>query len=81
MTERGRAQIAVSDTDLERTTSVPDSNTQYEYEAARQDLLDDIVPKEDMKDPKATCLFRTCCCFYYAFCCCLICEKSKAVTK
>lgn len=58
------------------TGKVPKEN----YKAARNQLLDDIVPKED-SNAKTTCIFRTCCCFYYAFCCCLICEKSKAVTK
>jgi len=50
------------------------------YKAAREQLLEDIVPHEDY-NAKTSCLFRTCCCFYYMFCCCICCEKSKSVTK
>ena len=50
------------------------------YQAAREQMLDDIVPHEDY-NAKTSCLFRTCCCFYYMFCCCICCEKSKSVTK
>ena len=50
------------------------------YQAAREQMLEDIVPHEDY-NAKTSCLFRTCCCFYYMFCCCICCEKSKSVTK
>lgn len=65
-----------------------------EYKAAKNDLLNDIVPQEDpakasklvdvicLHDQWSSgCLFRACCCFYYACCCCLCCETSKEVTK
>jgi|TARA_B110000305_G_C19403782_1_gene621582 hypothetical protein len=55
-------------------------STTKNYKAAREQLLEDIVPKEDFSS-KAGCAWKTCCCFYYLFCCCICCEKSKTVTK
>ena len=75
---RQNSSLALASPSSQKLRSTSRSTNQYV--AAREHLLDDIVPREDY-EAKPNCLFRTCCCFYYLCCCWYCCEKSKSVTK